>query len=105
MKVLSPREAAIFAAFADAVAMPEPPLPPVSGTDAVEGFDAWLAAAPRENRVAIRASLLGLGTRLRGRDRAERADTLRALAHTRAGPADGGAARRGRRRRTTATTA
>ena len=44
MKVLSPREAAIFAALADAVAMPEPPRPPVGGTDAVEGFDAWLAS-------------------------------------------------------------
>ena len=82
VKVLSPREAAIFAAFTDAVAMPEPPSPPVGATDAIEGFDAWLADAPQANRTAIRASLLGLGTRLRGRDRAERADALRALAHT-----------------------
>jgi choline dehydrogenase-like flavoprotein len=80
VKVLSPREAAVFAAFADAVAMPEPPLPAVRATDAVEGFDAWLASAPRPNRVAIRASLLGLGTRLRGRSRAERVEALRALA-------------------------
>jgi len=82
VKVLSPREAAIFASLADAVAMPEPPLPPVRGTDAVEGFDAWLAAAPRENRAAVRASLLGLGTRLRGRDRSERVAILRALEGT-----------------------
>ena len=58
MKVLTPREAAVFAAFTDAVAMPEAPFPPVGGTDAVEGFDAWLAAAPAANRAAIRASLL-----------------------------------------------
>ena len=43
MKVLSPREAAIFASLTDAVAMPAPPLPPVATTDAVAGFDAWLA--------------------------------------------------------------
>ena len=82
MKVLSPREAAIFAALADAVAMPEPPRPPVGGTDAVEGFDAWLASAPAANRAAIRAALLGLGTRLRGADRAARAETLRTLGRT-----------------------
>jgi choline dehydrogenase-like flavoprotein len=84
MKVLTPREAAILASLADAVAMPEPPLPPVAGTDAVEGFDAWLASAPHANRAAVRAALLGLGTRLRGRDREQRAELLRALAHTRA---------------------
>jgi hypothetical protein len=49
VKVLSPREAAVFAAFTDAVAMPEAPFPPVGGTDAVEGLDAWLAAAPAAN--------------------------------------------------------
>jgi choline dehydrogenase-like flavoprotein len=84
MKVLSPREASIFAALADAVAMPAPPLPPVRATDAVAGFDAWLAAAPQVNRAAIRAALLGLGTRLRGHDRAGRAAALRALGETRA---------------------
>ncbi|HYH89945.1 MAG TPA: FAD-dependent oxidoreductase [Solirubrobacteraceae bacterium] len=84
MKVLSPREASIFASLTDAVAMPAPPLPPVAATDAVAGFDAWLAHAPQANRAAIRAALLGLGTRLRGRDRAERAEALRALADTRA---------------------
>ena len=84
MKVLSPREASIFASLTDAVAMPAPPLPPVAATDAVAGFDAWLTHAPQANRAAIRAALLGLGTRLRGRDRAERAEALRALADTRA---------------------
>jgi choline dehydrogenase-like flavoprotein len=77
VKVLTPREAAVFAAFTDAVALPEAPFPPVGGTDAVEGLDAWLAAAPAANRAAIRASLLAVGTRLRGRDRAERAEWLR----------------------------
>ena len=46
MKVLSPREAAIFACLADAVLAPAPPLPPIGETDAVEAFDAWLAASP-----------------------------------------------------------
>ena len=82
MKVLSPREAAIFASLTDAVAMPESPFPPVRGTDAIEGFDAWLAHAPQANRTAIRASLLGLGTRLRGRGRDERVAALRTLART-----------------------
>jgi choline dehydrogenase-like flavoprotein len=86
VKLLSPREAAVFGAFADAVAMPEDPLPPVADTDAVEGFDAWLAAAPVANRVAIRASLLALGTRLRGRTRAERVEAIRTLGRTPAAP-------------------
>jgi choline dehydrogenase-like flavoprotein len=77
VKVLSPREAAVFAAFTDAVAMPEAPFPDVAGTDAVEGFDAWMAAAPAANRAAVHAALLALGSRLRGRDRAERAEWLR----------------------------
>ena len=57
--------------------MPEAPFPRVGDTDAVEGFDAWMAAAPAANRAAVRAALLALGTRLRGRDRAERAEWLR----------------------------
>ena len=69
LAVLSRREASIFAAFADAVAMPVPPRPGVALTDAVAGFDGWLARAPRLNRIALRASLLGLGLRLRGLDR------------------------------------
>ena len=84
MSVLSPREASIFAALTDAVAMPAPPLPAVRATDAVAGFDGWLAAAPAANRAAIRAALLGLGTRLRGRDRAGRAAVVRALGESRA---------------------
>ena len=41
----------------DAVA-PVPPLPPVADTDAVAAFAAQLAAAPRLNRLAIRALLV-----------------------------------------------
>jgi choline dehydrogenase-like flavoprotein len=58
--VISPREASILAALADAAAAPEPPLPPVAATDAAAAFDAWLAAAPHRNRVALRAALLAL---------------------------------------------
>ena len=85
LQVLSPREASIFAvahrrrrdARAAAAARGR-------ATDAVAGFDAWLARAPQANRAAIRASLLGLGTRLRGRDCAGRAEALRTTRTTRA---------------------
>jgi hypothetical protein len=55
--VLTPREASIFACVVDTVVAPAPPLPPVPATDAVESFDAWLAHAPRPNRLALRALL------------------------------------------------
>jgi choline dehydrogenase-like flavoprotein len=84
MSVLSAREASLFTALADAVAMPTPPMPPVAATDAVAGFEGWLARAPRANRAAIRLALLGLGTRLRGRDRAGRAAALERLGRSRA---------------------
>jgi hypothetical protein len=58
--VLSRREASIFACVADTLLAPAPPLPPVAATDTVASFDAWLARAPRANRVALRALLLGL---------------------------------------------
>jgi hypothetical protein len=57
---LSRREAAIFARFTDTVLAPAPPLPPVQETDAIAAFDAWLARAPRLNRVGARAALLAL---------------------------------------------
>ena len=41
------REARAAAALIDAVAAPEPPLPPVERTDAVAAFASWLALAPR----------------------------------------------------------
>jgi choline dehydrogenase-like flavoprotein len=83
MSVLTRREAAIFAGLADAVAMPIPPRPGVAGTDAVAGFDGWLARAPRLNRLALRASLVGLGLRLRGMDRGQRAAALGRLGGSR----------------------
>jgi len=81
--VLSPREASIFARLADAVAMPVAPMPEVAATDAVAGFDGWLARAPRINRLVLRAALLALGVRLRAGDRGARAEALRRLATTR----------------------
>lgn len=58
MTVLSPREASIFACVADTLLAPAPPLPPILATDAVPAFDAWLARAPRINRMGLRAVLL-----------------------------------------------
>src|SRR4051812_1302836 len=83
LAVLSPREASSFARLADAVAMPVAPMPEVAATDAVAGFDGWLARAPRINRLVLRAALLGLGVRLRAGDRGARAEALRRLATTR----------------------
>jgi hypothetical protein len=60
MSVLSARERSIFACVADTLLAPAPPLPPVHATDAVPAFDAWLARAPRINRMALRAVLLAL---------------------------------------------
>ena len=80
---LTRREASIFAALADAVAMPRPPMPAVPATDAVAGFDGWLARAPRLNRIAVRAGLVALGLRLRGMDRGRRAEALRRLGASR----------------------
>ena len=51
------REARAIAALVDAVAAPEPPLPPVAQTDAVRAFGVWLACAPRINRAAFRAGV------------------------------------------------
>jgi hypothetical protein len=64
VKVLTEHEARIFACLTDTVLAPAPPLPPVHETDAVEAFDAWLAAAPAVNRAAMRALLRALGARL-----------------------------------------
>jgi hypothetical protein len=57
LEVLSPREASIFACVCDTVVAPEPLLPPVRETDAVAAFDRMLAAAPRLNRIGLRALL------------------------------------------------
>ena len=90
MKALTPREASIFACFTDAVVAPEPALPPVRETDAVEFFDDWMARAPRFNRTGMRALLYALELsplatgsrkRLRRLDRAGRARWLAAIEH------------------------
>jgi|SoiMethySBSTD1v2_1073268.scaffolds.fasta_scaffold851340_1 hypothetical protein len=74
------REARAAAALVDAVAAPEPPLPPVGRTDAVASFATWLAYAPRPNRIALRAALLALAaTGFPRRDRAGRLALLRRL--------------------------
>ena len=87
MKVLTPREASIFACITDTVVAPEPVLPPVRDTDAVGFLDRWLAAAPRLNRIGLRALLyaaelapraMGRGGRLRSLPEAERAQALEA---------------------------
>jgi hypothetical protein len=87
---LSPREASIFACVADTLLAPAPPLPPIHATDAVAAFDAWLCRAPRLNRLALRAVLLGLEaaprltrahTRWRRMPPARRLALLERLAH------------------------
>jgi hypothetical protein len=87
--VLSPREAAVFACLADTLLAPRPPLPPVTQTDAVAAFDAWLARAPRVNRFGARAALLALAAaRWPRRSPERRLATLDAIAHR--GPAGRG---------------
>jgi len=49
VRVLSGREASIFACLCDTVVAPEPPLPPVAETDAVDAFDRYLVGTPPLN--------------------------------------------------------
>lgn len=95
LRVLSGREASIFACVTDTVVAPVAPLPPVARTDAVTAFDASLAAAPALHRVALRGLLLGLelaplalgfGHRLRRLDPARRARAFARLDGGRAAP-------------------
>ena len=88
LQVLTPREASIFACLCDTVVAPEPVLPPVRETDAVQSFDRMLAASPRLNRIALRTLLyavecapraLGRGQRLRRLATGERAELLATL--------------------------
>jgi len=51
-------------------------LPPVRETDAVAAFDAWLRAAPRPNRAALRALLRVVDAKLRRLPAGERARWL-----------------------------
>ena len=82
LRAVTPREASILACLTDAVVAPEPDLPPVRDTEAISLVDAWLAEAPRLNRLALRAVVyavelapraLGYGVRLRRMDPASRA--------------------------------
>jgi hypothetical protein len=84
--VIRAPEAAVFAAVTDAVVAPEPPLPPVSQTDAVAAFAALLAVSPAANRLGLRLLLRAL-TPLRHADRAACAARLDRLERTRAGGA------------------
>jgi len=77
------RESRAVAALVDAVAAPEPPLPPVRDTDAVASFARWLAYAPQPNRAVIRGTLLALAAaRFAHRSRAGRLALLRRLGHS-----------------------
>jgi hypothetical protein len=87
LQAISSREASIFACLCDTVVAPEPVLPPVRETDAVEFFDSWMARSPRMNRAGLRAilyaaelapRLAGFGARLRALTEDERARALRA---------------------------
>ena len=87
LAVLTPREASIFCCLCDTVVAPEPLLPPVRETDAVEFFDRWLIRSPPLNRAALRAVIhaaelapraLGFGCRLRRLPPTERARALAA---------------------------
>ena len=90
MRALTPREASIFACFTDVVVAPEPVLPPVRDTDAVQFFDDWMARSPWSNRIGMRALLYalelspfltGARARLRRLDSAGRARWLEAVEH------------------------
>ena len=86
LATLSPREASIFACVCDTVVAPEPLLPPVRETDAVQFLDRWLAAAPRLNRIGLRALLYAAGARsarARRPAQAARAERARARGHAR----------------------
>ena len=90
LRVLSGREASIFACLTDTVVAPEPALPPVRETDAVRFFDEWLALLPAPNRAGMRALLwaaelaplaAGFGGRLRRLERSRRTEWLRGVEH------------------------
>lgn len=90
LRVLTRREASIFACFTDTVVAPEPLLPPVRETDAVRFFDEWLSLLPPLNRRGMRVLIWvaelapivsGFGGRLRTLDRARRGDWLRRTEH------------------------
>ena len=76
------RERAAFARIVDSVVAPAPPLPPVSGTDAVASFDRLLAASPALHRLGLRLAVIAIG-RIPREQRAgvlKRIDPIRATA-------------------------
>jgi hypothetical protein len=92
VRVLTGREASIFACFTDTVVAPGTLLPAVRDTDAVDSFDDWMARSPRVNRIGMRALLYvlelspwltGSRARLRQLDAAARARWLAAMQHAR----------------------
>ena len=94
LRVLTPREASIFACLTDTIVAPAPVLPAVKRTDAVASFDRTLELAPRLNRVGLRAllyvaelapRLLGCSSRMRRLTTDQRAHALQSA--QRSGPA------------------
>lgn len=92
LRVLTGREASIFACLTDTVVAPEPTLPPVRETDAVAFFDEWLSLLPAPNRAGMRAVLWaaelaplaqGFRGRLRRLDRQARTRWLEGIEHAR----------------------
>ena len=92
LRVLSGREASIFACLTETIVAPDTVLPAVRDTDAVRFFDEWLSLLPRPNRLGMRALLwvaelgplvTGPGARLRRLDRDRRAAWLRGAEHAR----------------------
>jgi hypothetical protein len=90
LRVLSGREASIFACLTDTVVAPEPVLPAVRDTDAVRFFDDWLALLPAPNRAGMRALLWaaelaplasGFRGRLRRLEPSRRVEWLRGIEH------------------------
>jgi hypothetical protein len=85
-RILSAREADIFACIADTVVAPVAPMPAVSDTGAVAFFDRLLAASPARNRAGLRGALhvLEMGPRLtRHRARLRRLEAPERLAYLR----------------------
>lgn len=89
LRVLTPREASIYACVTDVVVAPAASLPAVRNSRAAFIFDEWLARAPSLNRRALRFLLyaaelapfaLGERARLRRLPRARRAAVFERLA-------------------------
>ena len=98
LRVLTPREASIFACVTEAIVAPEPLLPIVRDTTAVAAFDNWLWHSPRLNRAGLRGlfylaelspRLLGFGARLRSLSPSERTAALHKAERTGPAPARG----------------